>query len=36
MTPRAAYAVACRKHPNNFVVLALKAQILRRSDERRE
>jgi hypothetical protein len=31
---RAAYAVACRKHPNSFVVLAIKAQILRRSDER--
>jgi hypothetical protein len=30
----AAYAVACRKHPESFVVLAIKAQILRRSDER--
>jgi hypothetical protein len=33
---RAAYAVACRQHSKSFVVLALKAQILRRSDERRE
>lgn len=29
----AAYAVACRKHPESFVVLAIKAQILRRSDK---
>jgi hypothetical protein len=28
---RAAYAVACRKHPESFVVLAIKAQILKRS-----
>ena len=30
---RAVYAVACEKHPEKFIVLALKAQILRRSDE---
>jgi hypothetical protein len=30
---RAVYAVACQKHPEKFIVLALKAQILRRSDE---
>ena len=30
---RAVYEVACRNHPEKFIVLALKAQILRRSDE---
>jgi hypothetical protein len=30
---RAVYAVACQKHPEKFIVLRLKAQILRRSDE---
>ena len=30
---RAVYAVACEKHPKKFIVLRLKAQILRRSDE---
>jgi len=31
---RAAYPVASRKHPKSFVVLRIKEQILRRSDER--
>ena len=30
---RAVYEVACEKHPKKFIVLRLKAQILRRSDE---
>ena len=30
---RAAYEVACLKHPESFILLAIKAQILRRSDE---
>ena len=30
---RAAYVVACQQRPDQYIALALKAQVLRRSDE---
>jgi hypothetical protein len=31
---QAAYVVECLQRPDQYIVLALKAQVLRRSDER--